>query len=140
MVEEWGVRWGRQSRKNRRIPWREGFEKLSDEQRQNALPPAYLALARAAGRAYDISPWWLLSHMLQESRYKERARSHALALGPMQIIPRTGRIIAQNIGFPKGQFLDEELFVPGVALRQAAWYLAQLGRVPRQYASRHGRV
>ena len=47
-------------------------------------------------------------------------------MGPMQIIPRTGRIIASRIGFPRGDFLDETLFLPGVALRQAAWYLSVL--------------
>ena len=66
--------------------------------------------------------------MLQESRYKERAQSHAVALGTMQILPRTGRRIAERIGFPKGDFLDDRLFDAGVALRHAAWYLDALRR------------
>ena len=64
--------------------------------------------------------------MLQESRYKERAKSHAYALGPMQIIPRTGRLIADEIDFPRRGFQEDQLYETGVALRQAAWYLAAL--------------
>ncbi|MEE2787021.1 MAG: transglycosylase SLT domain-containing protein [Myxococcota bacterium] len=125
-LEQWGPRWGRLTKKTRRLPWREGFAKVSVATATKAFPPAYLKLAEAAGRPYAVSPWWLLSHMLQESRYRERATSHAIAMGPMQIIPRTGRIIADRIGFPRGEFLDEALFLPGVALRQAAWYLSAL--------------
>ena len=76
------------------------------------LPPAYLALARAAGRAYDVSPWWLLSHMLQESRYKERARSHALALGPMQIIPERAESLPRISVFRKVGFWMKSFLCP----------------------------
>ena len=69
-----------------------------------------------------------MAHMLQESRYKETAVSHARALGLMQILPRTGRRIAQRIGFPSGDFWDDSLFEPAIALRQAAWYLSALRR------------
>ena len=128
ILETWGQDWKRQHRRVKRRPWRHQFTALSPEQMMAAYPPAYAVLARAAGRAYDVSPWWLMAHMLQESRYKERARSHAHAIGLMQILPRTGRRITERIGFPKPIFWDDDLYDPGIALRQAAWYLDALRR------------
>ncbi|MBV72232.1 MAG: hypothetical protein CMH52_12980 [Myxococcales bacterium] len=126
-LELWGPLWRDQSRSDRRIPWRNQFSKLGATKMRKAYPPAYFYLARAAGRPYGVSAWWLMAHMLQESRYKERARSHARALGLMQILPRTGRRIAERMRFPK-TFWDDHLFEPGIALAQAAWYLNALRR------------
>lgn len=125
-LEEWGERWRRLPKKQRRIPWNEDFAGLSASQRTAAYPAAYRTLATAAGKPHGIPAWWLLPHMLQESRYREKARSHAGALGPMQVLPRTGRIIASKLGFPAGDFIEDRLFEPGVALRHAAWYLEAL--------------
>ncbi|MCA9541776.1 MAG: transglycosylase SLT domain-containing protein, partial [Myxococcales bacterium] len=130
LLERFGDRWRTLPRADRRAPWNERLATHPEAELREILPPAWIALARAAGVAPgeegDISPWWLLAHMLQESRYKARARSHAGALGPMQILPRTGRLIAARLGFPAGDFFDERLFDPGVALRHAAWYLDAL--------------
>ncbi len=123
-LEYYGRRWKRAP--ETRLPWREGVAKREAEVIAAAYPPAYLDLARAAGRPHSVSPWWLLPHMLQESRFKERARSHAGALGPMQVLPRTGKRIAARLRFPAGDFVQAELFTPGVALRHAAWYLDAL--------------
>ncbi|MCA9547262.1 MAG: transglycosylase SLT domain-containing protein, partial [Myxococcales bacterium] len=124
LTEQFGERWARQPHK--RLPWDEGLLGQDPAAVREALPPAYLALAQAAGRAEGVSPWWLIAHMLQESRFKARARSHAGALGPMQVLPRTGLRIAERVGFPAGDFFEDELYRPGVALRHAAWYLAAL--------------
>ncbi|MCA9542713.1 MAG: transglycosylase SLT domain-containing protein, partial [Myxococcales bacterium] len=47
-------------------------------------------------------------------------------LGPMQVLPRTGRRIAARLGVPAGDFFAARLYEPGLALRHAAWYLAAL--------------
>ncbi len=127
-LELWGEQWRRLPKKKQRIPWNEGLARLPDETARAAYPPAYHHLAAAAGRPHGVTPWWLLPHMLQESRYRERARSHAGALGPMQVLPRTGRLIAAELGYPAGAFIEDRLFEPGVALRHAAWYLEALRR------------
>lgn len=124
-LELWGEEWRRLPKATQRAPWNEGIAGLGDAARA-AYPAAYRELAAAAGRPHGVTAWWLLPHMLQESRYKERARSHAGALGPMQVLPRTGRLIAAELGFPAGQFIEDRLFEPGVALRHAAWYLGAL--------------
>jgi soluble lytic murein transglycosylase len=128
LLERWGDRWKTLSKSERRIPWKDGLAERKSSTRERAYPPAYYSLAVAAGRAHDVSPWWLIAHMLQESRYKERAKSHAVALGTMQILPRTGRRIADRLGFPNGDFTADQLFKAGVGLRQAAWYLDALRR------------
>ena len=125
-LELWGPRW--RAHRLRSMPWKEGIGHLDPKVAVEVLPPAYLRLARAAGRPHDVSPWWLLAHMLQESRYTERARSHVGALGPMQVLPRTGRRIAVRLGYPRGDFFEDRLFEPGVGLRHAAWYLDALRR------------
>ena len=118
--------WKRMPLAVRRLPWDEGLAGRDSEDIAAAYRAPHLELARAAGRLHGVSAWWLLSHMLQESRYQSRSRSHAGALGPMQVLPRTGRRIAERMGFPAGDFLPSELYAPGVALRHAAWYLAAL--------------
>lgn len=123
-AERFGVRW--KAVADRRLPWRVGLEKAPADQVAAAYPNAYWLLAEAAGRPHGVSPWWLLGHMLQESRFKARARSHAGALGPMQVLPRTGLRIAARLGLPRGDFSADQLFAPGIALRHAAWYLAAL--------------
>ena len=126
VLERVGQRWRALPVAVRRLPW---DEKLSGRPRSEvaaALPAPYLPIVRAAGALHGVSPWWLLPHMLQESRFTARVRSHAGALGPMQVLPRTGRRIARIIGFPGGDFLSARLYEPGVALGHAAWYLAAL--------------
>ena len=128
MLERHGDEWKTLTRKERRKPWNENIAGLPRAKRQAIYPPAYFYLARAAGRPHGVSPLWLISHMLQESRFKDRARSHAGALGPMQVLPRTGRRIAMRLGFPSGDFFEDRLYEPGVGLRHAAWYLEALRR------------
>ncbi len=127
-LERWGYRWKQRAKKAsfRQVAWVQRMTRFDDATLRGVFPPAYLDLAIAAGELHDISPWWLLAHMLQESRYKEFAASHAGARGPMQILPRTGRRISQRLGFPMGEFYTSQLFEPGIALRQAAWYLDAL--------------
>ena len=123
-LELWGKRFRKEARK--RLGWASGLHHFDDTTVGLSLPPSYLSTARAAGAIHKVSPWWLIAHMLQESRYKETAISHAGALGPMQILPITGRHIAREAGFPKGDFSAGRLFEAGVSLRQAAWYLSAL--------------
>ena len=125
-VETAGDEWRALPLATRRLPWEEGLGARDASDVAAAYRTPYLDLARAAGGLHGVSPWWLLPHMLQESRFRARARSHAGALGPMQVLPRTGLRIAARIAFPDGDFLPSELYAPGVALRHAAWYLAAL--------------
>lgn len=122
--ERAGYRWRQEAWQ--RLPWNENLFQAEPDLLRATYPLAWITLAEAAGRLHGVSRWWLLAHMLQESRFKAEAISGAGALGAMQILPRTGRRIAARIGFPRGDFYAEHLFDPGVALRHSAWYLAAL--------------
>ncbi len=123
-----GAAWRALPYAKKRLPWEEDLAGRPRADVAAALPTAFLDLVRAAGALYDVSPWWLLPHMLQESRFRARVRSYAGALGPMQVLPRTGKRIAAIVDFPAGDFLDSALYEPGVAIHHAAWYLAGLRR------------
>ncbi len=142
-VETAGREWRALPLATRRLPWEEGLAEREVADVAAAYRTPHLDLAQAAGGLHGVSPWWLLPHMLQESRFRTRARSHAGALGPMQVLPRTGLRIAARIAFPDGDFLPAQLYAPGVALRHAAWYLAALrdefeGDLPMAIAAYNG--
>ncbi|MBM4320047.1 MAG: tetratricopeptide repeat protein, partial [Deltaproteobacteria bacterium] len=124
VLEQFGERWKETAR--HRLPWVEDFAEVDRQTLRRTYPAALLPLAEAAGRLQGVSPWWLLAHMLQESRFQAASVSSVGALGPMQVMPATGRRIAAIVGFPRGAFSDRELYEPGVALRHAGWYLATL--------------
>ena len=78
--------------------------------------------------------------MLQESRYGTHMVSGANAYGVIQILPSTGRLIAEDLGL---DFEAEWLFDPGYNIRLAAWYLGALakrfqGQLPLAIASYNG--
>jgi soluble lytic murein transglycosylase len=79
--------------------------------------------------------------MRVESVYNPRIVSHAGAIGLMQIMPRTGRLIAHRLGHD--DFTVDQLLEPEVNLELAAWYLASLierfdGRLPLAIAAYNG--
>ncbi len=111
-----------------KLPWYSGLSKQSSEVRQAAYPPAYLdqAIAAASLEKDLISPWWILAHMLQESRYRTGVVSGAGAVGLMQILPRTGRLIWEIIKWPTEEFYRARLYESGLSIRYGTWYLMRL--------------
>lgn len=59
-----------------------------------AMPVAYPGPVWSAARTAGIDPWLALSIMRAESVYDANAVSRAGARGPMQILPRTGYLLA----------------------------------------------
>ena len=76
LLEQWGAIWADGTRHVKRIPWNEGLADESIKDIIAAYPPAYLELARAAGRPYNVSPYWLLAQ-LQESATGARSKSRS---------------------------------------------------------------
>jgi soluble lytic murein transglycosylase len=87
-------------------------------------PRPYEAKVEKAARKYGIDPNLLYAVMRAESLYDHRIVSSAGAIGLMQIMPRTGRYIADNISI--SDFEAEDLFNPDTALEFAAQHLAEL--------------
>jgi len=74
----------------------------------------------------DLSPVLISSIVFAESRFNSAARSSKGALGLMQIMPSTGRWVANQI--PIENFSRNDLLEPEKNLKIGAWYLAYLHR------------
>ena len=90
------------------------------------MPPDVRSECWAAAEAEGLTPWWLMAHMLQESRYQPHVVSHAQAMWLLQFLERTGARVQEALGWPPAPFYGERLFDPAVSVRYAAWYLRRL--------------
>ena len=61
-------------------------------------PRAYWDVVQKVAKKHGLSPYLLLSIVRQESAYNHKARSSADAMGLLQILPETGRIVAKGSG------------------------------------------
>jgi soluble lytic murein transglycosylase len=107
----------------------------------DTLPRAYEWLAVPAANRYGLDPNLLLAVMRVESAYQKHIVSYAGAVGLMQIMPRTGQLIAHTLGHE--DFSPADLLDPRLNLEFAAWYLASLihrfdGRLPLAIAAYNG--
>jgi soluble lytic murein transglycosylase len=114
-----------------------GFDvgRLSDR------PQPYPAYVAEAARRHAIDPALLFAVMRVESVLQPRIVSYAGAVGLLQIMPRTGRMIARARGIDG--FHPSDLLDPALNLDFAAWYLASLldrfdGHLPLAIASYNG--
>jgi soluble lytic murein transglycosylase-like protein len=91
-------------------------------------------------RQRGISPALVWAVMRQESTFDPAIVSPAGAVGLMQIMPYTGREIAQALS---EQFAPESLYVPEINIRYGVWYISKLladfeGNLPLAIASYNG--
>ena len=77
----------------------------------------------AEARRASFSPEFVLAVIQVESQGDPRAVSPKGALGLMQMMPATGRLVAQSLGVRP--FTPEKLYDPTVNLRFGTHYLAQ---------------
>lgn len=104
-------------------------------------PKPYADLVFAAARKHRIDPYLLWSVMRVESIYNSQIISYAGAIGLLQIMPKTGRLIAKETGVTS--FNEDDLLDPNVNIDFSAWYLGSLlkrfeGRVALAVASYNG--
>lgn len=96
------------------------------EEWARAHPQAFATLVRKHARQARIEPELIWAVMTMESSYYPRAVSPADARGLMQVIPKTGNLIARQMGLQG--YSAELLFEPEVSIRFACWYLQELLR------------
>ncbi len=104
-------------------------------------PHPYPREVAAAARKHHVDPDLLFAVMRVESVYQSRIISYAGAVGLMQIMPRTGRLIADRLGQHGRTTTD--LLNPEINVEYAAWYLRSLldrmdGHLPLAIASYNG--
>jgi soluble lytic murein transglycosylase len=80
-----------------------------------------IILPEALNHGFD--DLFLFSVIRQESLFEGFATSYAAARGLMQIIPSTGQMVADQLGWPPG-YEDDDLYRPIVSLRLGTQYLA----------------
>lgn len=107
----------------------------------NERPRAYAREVAAAAARYQVDPDLLFAVMRVESIYNRRIISHVGAIGLTQIMPRTGRLIADSLHVADFEVTD--LLDPQTNLNFSAWYLASLiqrfeGHIPLAIASYNG--
>ena len=110
-------------------------------ERVRSRPRAFEPMVRRAAQRHGLDPNLLLAVMRVESVYQQRIISYAGAVGLMQIMPRTGRLIAEQLG--RDEYSTADLLDPETNLEFAAWYLASLierwdGHLPLAIASYNG--
>ncbi|GAB6138233.1 lytic transglycosylase domain-containing protein [Halanaerobaculum tunisiense] len=70
---------------------------------------------------YDLDPYLIAAIIYTESKFDPQATSDKGARGLMQIMPETGRWIAEMIGDDSFQAVD--LYDPKVNIKYGCWYL-----------------
>jgi soluble lytic murein transglycosylase len=90
------------------------------------FPLAYWETIRSKARERDIDPHLVLALIRQESLFDTRARSPALALGLMQLLPSTAARVAKQIGLATPS--NEKLFEAEINLTLGIQYLKDLLR------------
>lgn len=87
-------------------------------------PLGFAELVREAGRTTGLDPHLVAAVIREESAYDPRARSWVGAIGLMQLMPDTARLVAQELGRPLAE--TGVLWEPAVNITLGARYLAQL--------------
>lgn len=105
------------------------------------LPLAHADAVWRHSQRYDVDPYLVLAIMRTESLYDPDAVSYAGARGPMQIMPRTGHLLADRLDEPS--FTVADLHDPDVAIGYGVRYLSLLldrfdGVFPLAVASYNG--
>lgn len=93
-----------------------------DRDIRSLYPSHYWDEIAAAAADAHVDPYLVLSVIRQESYFNSDAVSHAGAVGLMQIMPQTGRKLAQSMGVDS--FERRLLFDPGVSIQFGSQFLA----------------
>lgn len=108
---------------------------------QLAFARGYYRLVENYASQYGLNPNLIYSVIQEESRFRPEAKSRMNALGLMQIIPPTGKVIAESIGFYP--FDQKHLYDPDINIGFGSYYLRSLiqqfqGNIPLALAGYNG--
>jgi soluble lytic murein transglycosylase len=83
---------------------------------------------REEAQRRNLDPYQVAGLIRQESIFNPQARSRANALGLMQLLPSTGRLVARQYGVGNGAVSNSDLFNPVLNIQLGTAYLEQLIR------------
>lgn len=75
-------------------------------------------------RKNNIDPFLVAAIIKNESNFKHKAVSGVGAVGLMQIMPETGRWIAEQMGLE--DYKDSDLYLTKTNIRMGCWYVGEL--------------
>ena len=101
-----------------------GGEELPPDVLEVLFPVAYWNLIQKYAPPRGLDPYVIAALMAQESTFDAEIRSHANAIGLMQIVPATGRRYARALRIPR--FTAAKLTDPEVNVRIGTAYFADL--------------
>ncbi len=104
--------------------WGRAFGARVPEALAAFYPRAFTSAVEQAATRHAVEAHLVWAIMRRESAFRPEVASVADARGLMQIIPPTGRAIAERLSEPRPNPAD--LFAPDLNIRYGAWYLAQL--------------
>ncbi|WP_100065099.1 lytic transglycosylase domain-containing protein [Miniphocaeibacter massiliensis] len=86
-------------------------------------PVEYTNYVNKYSEEYDVDPLLIMSVIKVESNFKEDVKSHMNAVGLMQIIPDTGKWVAEKIDV---DYSDDILKDPETNIKLGTYYLSYL--------------
>ncbi len=100
------------------------IDELPKEYWRILFPEQYWGVIQREARVNDLDPYMVASLIRQESEFNPRVISYANAYGLMQLLPSTGRQMAQRAGM--GNHLDANaLLDPEINIKLGCAYLRQ---------------
>jgi soluble lytic murein transglycosylase-like protein/TolA-binding protein len=87
------------------------------------FPPFYYKIIRREAQQYKLDPFFVMGVIRQESIFNPKIVSPAGAVGLMQIMPYTGKYIAEK---KKSEFSVDSLYLPEYNIRFGTYYLYEL--------------
>lgn len=88
-----------------------------------AYPRAYQEIVEGVADEFGIPAYFVWAIMRQESRYKPGAVSYTDAVGALQMIPKTARLVARDLGIT---YDVRTFFRPEVGFRFSGYYMRKL--------------
>jgi len=88
------------------------------------FPVVFDTAVLKAGKTNGLDPSWVLAIARQESAFNPTARSHAGAMGLMQLMPDTGRLISKLVNRPLKRL--SELYHPERNIELGSAYLRRM--------------
>jgi soluble lytic murein transglycosylase len=89
------------------------------------FPKPFWTTITQYAKTYKLDPYWVISIMREESHFNPKTLSRSNAMGLMQILPSTGKWIAEKLGI-KGKFHKDSLWEIQRNIAFGCWYLGYL--------------
>jgi soluble lytic murein transglycosylase-like protein len=114
----WRAMWGRTTE--------DRYHELTPDQLRRIWPGFFHSEVIAASQEHDVDPALIWAVIRQESIFNAEVTSSADARGLMQIIPRTGHALAEQLKI--GSYDAMDLYDPALNVRLGTYYIRKLMR------------